>query len=116
VDIFKEKIIMEELVKYLFVPLVLLALGYITEKGFENLISKPVFDQWFKPLKPYQPLLVSAFGIGVAYFARSAGLNLTFDVNPYIAAQGDIVTIFAGMMAAVIAMAFHTKTSKITAG
>jgi len=96
-----------QLLTMVVIPLVILVLGYINEKGFENLVSQPFIERWLKPLKPYQPLLVSATGIILAYVSKQVGVNMIPDLAPYINAPGDIGTVFAGILVAVLSMGLH---------
>lgn len=105
-----------QLLVMVVVPLVILGLSYINEKGFENLVSQMIVEKWLKPLKPYQPLLVSALGILLAYLSKRMGVDMVPDLAPYLNASGDVGTVFAGIMIAVLSMAFHTKKPSNIAG
>lgn len=105
-----------QLIELVIIPLVILGLSYISEKGFENLISQMIVEKWLKPLKPYQPLLVSVVGIILAYLSKRMGIDLLPDLAPYLTATGDVGTVFAGLIIAVLSMAMHTNyTNKIAA-
>lgn len=102
-----------DIVVLLVVLLALLFLGYVTEHGFENLISRPIIERWLKTLKPFQPYIVTAIGIVLIYVSKEVVTNLVPDLAPYLNASGDLGTVLAGVMASVIAMAWHTKTPGI---
>lgn len=91
------------------VPIVILILSYINEKGFENLVSQMIVEKFLKPLKPYQPILVTGFGIILSYVAKLLGANVVPDLTPYMNAGGDVGTVFAGILIAVLSMAIHAK-------
>src|SRR4030066_2365150 len=96
-----------QLLTMVVIPLVILVLGYVNEKGFGDLVSKPFFDRWLKPLKPFQPILVSATGIILAYVSKQVGVDMIPDLAPYINAPGDVGTIFAGVLVAVLSVGLH---------
>lgn len=96
----------------LVIPIIVLVLGFVVKVGFENLVAKPFVDRWLVGLKPYQPFLVSAFGILVSFVSKQVGVELLPDLAPYMTASGDIVTVFAGVLMAVIAMGLHNYEEK----
>src|SRR3972149_6301052 len=98
---------MEEIVLLLVIPIVLVLLGFVVERGFENLVSRPFFDKYVKPLKPYQPYLVTIFGIGLTFLSKQVGIELLPNMTPFLTANGDIVTVFIGIVISVLAMAQH---------
>ena len=102
-----------QFVTMVVVPLVILVLAYINEKGFENLVSQMVVEKYLKSLKPYQPLLVAALGILLAYVSKIVGIEMVPDLAPYLTAPGDVGTVFAGILVAVLSMAFHQKTNVV---
>jgi Na+/proline symporter len=102
-----------QLVVMVVVPLVILVLAYVNEKGFENLVSQMIVEKYLKPLKPYQPLLVSALGILLAYISKIVGVGMVPDLAPYLTAPGDMGTILAGILVAVLSMAFHQKSNVV---
>ncbi len=104
---------MEDIVSMLLIPVVLVALAFITERGFENLVSKPFFDKYIKGLKPYQPYLVTIVGIGLTYLSRQTGVELVPDLVPFLTSGGDVVTVFAGLLTSVLAMAMHNMFEHI---
>lgn len=103
---------LESILIDLIIPLVVLVLGIVVKIGFENLVAKPVVDRWLVGLKPYQPYLVSAFGIGLAFISKQVGIDLLPNLAPFIQAEGDVVTVFAGILIAVIAMGLHNYEEK----
>ncbi len=107
---------LKEMLEYLIVPVILVVLGYINEKGFENLVSKVFVERYLKALKPWQPYLVVVTGIVLSYVSRLVGMNLVPDLSPYLTAGGDVVTVFTGVLIAVISMAMHKSTTKLPTG
>lgn len=103
---------LKQLIIMVVIPLVILVLGYINEKGFENLVSQMIVERWLKPLKPYQPIIVTAFGLILAFVSKQVGANLVPDLAPYLTASGDIGTVFAGILVSVLSMAIHQNTVK----
>jgi len=98
----------------LVIPIVLVLLGFIVERGFENLVSRPFFDKYIKGLKPYQPYLVSVFGIGLTFLSKQVGIELLPDMAPFLTANGDMVTVFAGILISVLAMAQHNMFTHVS--
>jgi len=96
----------KELVQLVLLPIVIVILGYINEKGFENLVSQPIVEK-LRVLKPYQPYLVVVTGILLSYISKQVGMNLVPDLAPYVAQSGDVATVFAGILIAVVSMALH---------
>lgn len=103
---------LRQLLTMVVIPLVILVLGYVNEKGFENLVSQMIVERYLKPLKPYQPLIVTAFGIILAFVAKQVGVDMVPDLAPYINAPGDIGTVLAGVLVAFLSMAFHQNAVK----
>jgi hypothetical protein len=107
---------LKEMLEYLIIPVILVVLGYINEKGFENLISKVFVERYLKPLKPFQSYLVVITGIVLAFISRQVGIDLVPNLSPYLTSSGDIVTVFSGVLIAVISMAMHKSTTKLPTG
>lgn len=106
----------EDFLVLVVIPIAILFLSFVQEKGFENLISQPVIEQWLKKLKPAQPYLVTAIGILLAYVSQQVGVELVPDLAPYLNATGDVGTIFAGLVMSVLSMWIHGRNKPVAVG
>lgn len=93
-----------ELVAYL---IVVWLTARVKEAGFERLISQPIIEQYLKAAKPFQPYIVLALGIGLAFAFRLDVLGAINAVTPFASAPGDVAQVVSGAVIAILAMAAH---------